>query len=243
MCGRDDATEQTDKLTLFGLTRQEAAIYRFLCTEHMPQTGYEIAKQTGISRSNVYAAVSALTEKGAAYMLEGSPARYCAVAPRDFCAGYIRRLSDVAEEIERELPAAPPQTDGYITVSGRRRIVETARRMLGTVKGRVYIAADGDFINDIRNELASLLSQHIKVVLITPAAESCPDGATVLTADCGRGQLRMIADGACVLTGDVSRDDTPCSCLLSSKAHLVNLVKESLKHQIALIQFGENNTY
>ena len=231
---RDDATEQTDKLTLFGLTRQEAAIYRFLCTEHMPQTGYEIAKQTGISRSNVYAAVSALTEKGAAYMLEGSPARYCAIAPRDFCAGCIRRLSDVAEEIERELPAAPPQTDGYITVSGRRRIVETARRMLGSVKGRVYIAADGDFINDIRNELASLLSQHIKVVLITPAAESCPDGAT---------QLRMIADGACVLTGDVSRDDTPCSCLLSSKAHLVNLVKESLKHQIALIQFGENNAY
>lgn len=209
-----------------------------MCAENAPRTGYEIAKQTGISRSNVYGAVMALTDKGAVYRLEGAPARYSAVAPRDFCAGYLRRLAETAEEIERELPAAPPQTDGYITVSGARHILETARRMLLGVKGRVYIAADGAFLSDVREELEMLIRRHCRVVILTDDRQSCPEGATVYPADTGRGQLRMIADGACVLTGDVTRDGTPCSCLYSSRDALVQLVKDSLKNRIELLRMA-----
>ena len=43
----------TERLTEFGLTRQEAAIYECLLTEGKT-TGYEVAKQIGISRSNAY---------------------------------------------------------------------------------------------------------------------------------------------------------------------------------------------
>ena len=48
----------------YGLTRQEAIVYHRLLTDGK-QTGYEIAKATGISRSNAYSALAALTEKGA----------------------------------------------------------------------------------------------------------------------------------------------------------------------------------
>lgn len=53
----------------FGLSRQEALLYQNLLS-HGKQTGYEIAKETGISRSNVYSALSVLVEKGAAYVQE-----------------------------------------------------------------------------------------------------------------------------------------------------------------------------
>ncbi len=53
-------------LSEFGLTRQEAVIYQNLSKNGM-QTGYEVAKQTGISRSNAYNALAGLVEKGAAY--------------------------------------------------------------------------------------------------------------------------------------------------------------------------------
>ena len=42
-----------EQLMNFGLTRQEAAIYECMLTEGKI-TGYEVAKQIGISRSNAY---------------------------------------------------------------------------------------------------------------------------------------------------------------------------------------------
>ena len=57
----------TEDLTEYGLTRQEATIYAcLLCQGSM--TGYEIAKDTGISKSNVYTAVKELVQKGAAVL-------------------------------------------------------------------------------------------------------------------------------------------------------------------------------
>ena len=46
-----------DKLMLFGLTRQEASIYLCLAA-NAEVSGYEVAKITGISRSNVYNALA-----------------------------------------------------------------------------------------------------------------------------------------------------------------------------------------
>ena len=48
-----EEAEFTEKLLLFGLGRQEALLYRCLL-QSGELTGYEAAKLTGISRSNVY---------------------------------------------------------------------------------------------------------------------------------------------------------------------------------------------
>ena len=50
-----------EQLTLFGLSRQEAAIYLCLL-KNEELTGYEVAKLTGISRSNVYNGLASLVE-------------------------------------------------------------------------------------------------------------------------------------------------------------------------------------
>ena len=60
----------TEKLVQFGLTRQEANIYMCLL-RNKDLSGYEVSKLTGISRSNVYSALAALVDEGAAYLMEG----------------------------------------------------------------------------------------------------------------------------------------------------------------------------
>ena len=55
-----------EQLMNFGLTRQEASIYQCMLTEGKI-TGYEVAKQIGISRSNAYNSLASMTEKGAVY--------------------------------------------------------------------------------------------------------------------------------------------------------------------------------
>ena len=51
-----------EQLILFGLSRQEAAIYLCLL-QNEELTGYEVAKLTGISRSNVYNGLASLCDR------------------------------------------------------------------------------------------------------------------------------------------------------------------------------------
>ena len=82
-----EQNQYVEYLLHFGLTRQEALIYVELLVKGK-QTGYEIAKETGISRSNVYSVLAALAEKGAAYVIEESAKRYISGKSR----GVLREL-------------------------------------------------------------------------------------------------------------------------------------------------------
>ena len=53
--------DNVERLMEFGLTRQEASIYQCLLTEGKV-TGYEVAKQTGISRSNAYNSLASMRQ-------------------------------------------------------------------------------------------------------------------------------------------------------------------------------------
>ena len=92
-----------EKLLLFGLGRQEAAIYLCLLKQE-ELTGYEAAKLTGISRSNVYNGLASLVEHGAAYILEGTSTRYTAVGLSEFCENRLRYLQRTKEELEKNGP-------------------------------------------------------------------------------------------------------------------------------------------
>ena len=71
-----------ERLMEFGLTRQEAGIYGCLISEGKT-TGYEVAKQLGISRSNAYNSLASMTEKGAAYLVEeGTTKKYVPARPQ-----------------------------------------------------------------------------------------------------------------------------------------------------------------
>ncbi len=75
--------DNVELLMSFGLTRQEARVYVLLLGEGA-LSGYEAAKRLGISRSNAYAALAGLVDKGAAYMAEEQAVQYHAVSIKRF---------------------------------------------------------------------------------------------------------------------------------------------------------------
>ena len=104
--------EITERLMHFNLTRQEATLYLLLLKAGR-LTGYEAAKQTGISRSNTYTALAGLVEKGAAYIMEeGKVTRYTPVVPEEFCNNKIRRLTEQRDELLKELPGVQNEAEG-----------------------------------------------------------------------------------------------------------------------------------
>ena len=224
-------------LTNFNLTKQEATLYVLLLKAGQ-LTGYEAAKQTGISRSNTYTALAGLVEKGAAYVLEeGKVTRYTPVAPEEFCSNKISRLEEIKQDILQQLPVLASDAEGYITIKGEQEIINKLRNTVLQAKERIYVSGNLRLVELLRQELTDAITRGLKVVIIGDKAYQLA-GAICYGTTKKSEQIRLIADSRTVLTGDLE-DAEDSSCLSSCKRNLVDLFKEALKNEIALIKLTE----
>ena len=224
-------TKIIDILTEFSLTRQEASIYAALLN-HGDMTGYEVAKDTGFSRSNVYAALNALVEKGAAYLVEGEATKYRPVEIKTFTSNKIAELKKSAEYLEKHGPQKVVSAEGYITIVGAKNIRNKMREMLSKTELRLYLMAPAQIVKDFEEELKRLVSEGKKIVLLTQ--DYSLKGAKVYNTKVDEGQIRFITDSAYVLTGELT-DDEHNTCLYSGQKNLVEVMKEALKDKISLL--------
>lgn len=225
-------------LTQFTLTRQEASIYLTLLSEGN-LNGYEVAKITGISRSNTYTSLAALVEKGGAFVTEGSTIRYTSVPIEEFCNNRIRKLQEIKQELINSIPQKRDGVEGYITIKGKSHILNKMRNMISEAKERVYISVSEQILDFILAEIKHAIDKDIKMTLITNVP-FCLEGATVYFAEKSRQQISLIVDSTNVLTGDID-DGEYSTCLYSKKKNLIDLLKDSLKNEIKLIEMMKGN--
>lgn len=222
-----------EMLTGFNLTRQEASIYlTLLSTGEL--SGYEVAKITGISRSNAYTALANLVEKGCAFVIDGSVTMYTPVKVEEFCENRIRKLQDTKKSLLNVVPEKREEVCGYITIKGQNHIVDKMKNIISQAKHRVYISSSWDIISLVAEEIEAGIKRGIKMVIISPKPVAV-EGATIYVKDELNNQIRLIADSTDVLTGDIE-DGENSTCLYSRKKNLVDLLKESLKNEIKLIE-------
>lgn len=220
-----------DSLNDFGLTRQEGTIYSTLLN-HGEMTGYEVAKDTGISRSNVYAALTALVEKGAACLIEGESTKYRPVEITLFTSNRISELQKTAAWLKKHAPRKVIACDGYITIIGEKNIKNKIRQMLAETELRLYMMASADLLSEFEGELAEIVKAGKKVVLLTKGFKLA--GAKIYETKPEPGQLRFITDSSYVLTGELTGDEHD-TCLYSGQKNLVEVMKEALKDKITLL--------
>lgn len=223
-----------EELIEFGLSRQEASIYVELI-KHGKMTGYEISKETGISRSNVYAAAAELVTKGACYLEEEESSKYVPVDLEVFLSNRIKSLQKKADFIIAHKPAEVTDAVGYITIKGSENIKDKFRQMIEATQARIYILAASDIISIFKDELESLAERKIKIVILSDGFEM--KGAKIYKTKVEKNQIRFIADSSFVLTGQFT-GSVEDKCLYSGQENLVSVMKEYLKNKIFLI---ENN--
>lgn len=223
-----------EELTCFGLSRQEASIYIELI-KHGKMTGYELSKETGISRSNVYAACSELVSKGACYLEEGESTKYIPVDLEVFLNNRINRLKEKSDFIIAHKPAEVVNADGYITIRGSENILDKVKQMIECTGARIYLLASSKIIENFESELISLTKRNIKIVILSDGFEM--KGAKIYKTEVEPDQIRFISDSTFVLTGQFS-GSVEDRCLYSGQENLVSVMKEYLKNKIFLL---ENN--
>lgn len=227
-----DETNIIEKLMLFGLTRHEAQVYLVLLKDK-ELTGYEVAKEIGVSRSNVYNALSGLADKGAAYLMEGNVTKYTALPVEEFCGNVIKNLTSEKEYLQKNMPSKKDKTEGYITIQGVQNIRNRIASMLKQCEKRLYLLTSVTILEQLEPELTEAIDRGIKVVIITDETYN-REKAIVYHTNVEEGQIRFITDSAYVLTGMMTGHKTD-TCLYSGQENLVTLFKESLKNKITLI--------
>ena len=213
-----------EKLMQFGLTRQEANIYLCLL-RNKNLSGYEVSKLTGISRSNVYSALACLVEEGAAYLLEGETNKYTAVSVEEFCQNKIRRLNILKQELMSQIPQIGEDSDGYITLSSPRHIMDKIYNMLEHVEYRIYLSIPQEYLESFRAHLEKLIAQEKKVVLLlNELPDSEIKGSITYLKQKKDRQLRLIVDSSYVLTFEMTGNITD-RCLYCGQKNFVYVFK------------------
>lgn len=220
-------------LAAFGLTHQEAKLYTAL-HGHGAATGYELARLAGISRSNAYASLSSLEAKGAANIIDGKPQRYQAVPIAEFCANHIRTLGEMRDVLERELVLVDEDESPYLTIKGGANIVNKIKTIIEATRKRIYLAMPAHLLRRFVPPLEELTGGGGKVVVVTDAGLRVA-GAMVHHARQLSGSVRVIADSSMTLAGELDGSDS-CTCLYSMKKNLVNLIRDSIRNEIRLIE-------
>lgn len=226
-----------EKLLQFGLGRQEALIYLCL-VKNGELTGYEVAKLTGISRSNVYNGLASLVEHGGAYVIEGVSTKYIAVTMEELCDNRIRYLKRVKEELLKNGPKPMEASEGYITIEGYRHICDKIHHMLRGTKQRIYFSAAAEFLEGWQEEIEALLAREIKVVLIAERPPSFAGCVIFYQSNVNREkQFRLIIDSEYVLTGEAAGNGGDTG-LYSAQKNFVNVFKEAMSNEIKLIEMS-----
>jgi len=227
-----------ERLTQFGLTRHEASIYLTLISEG-DLNGYEVAKATGIARSNTYTSLASLVEKGGAFVIEESTIRYTPVPIEEFCENKIRKLQESKEDLIKSIPKKRDVVEGYITIKGETNILNKLKNMILEAEERVYLSVSVQILENMLSDIKNAIGNGIKMVIITNGPFYL-EGATVYMAEQPLQQIRLIADSTNVLTGDINNGEYS-TCLYSQKKNLIDLFKDSMKNEIQLIEIMKGN--
>jgi sugar-specific transcriptional regulator TrmB len=223
-----------DALAKVGFTRHESELYLILCKEG-EMSGYEAAKLSGISRSNAYLALAGLAEKGGAHRIEGETMRYAAVPIAELAANLRREFEETLAYLVQNIPDRSEPSNSFLTVAGEKQVVAKIRQIINQARERIYLALSRAELEFFAPELASAAGRGLKVALITETRPGVEGAIWYRRERQQAGQIRLIADSAVVLTGEL-RLSQIANCIYSRNLILVQLIKDSLTNEIQLIE-------
>jgi HTH-type transcriptional regulator, sugar sensing transcriptional regulator len=222
-----------DSLMKSGFTKHESVLYITLCKEG-ELSGYEAAKISGLPRSNAYLALAGLVDKGGAFRIEADAVRYVAVPVKELIFNLRRHLNAALDFIEKNAPIKETPKDPYITIKGKRNIINKMKYTIGSALERIYISISETDIEYFIKDISEAKDRGLKIVIISSPNFKF-EGATVYHNDKQIGQIRLITDTTNVITGEILGEEDS-TCLYSRNKNLIQLIKDSLTNEIKLIE-------
>lgn len=223
-------------LQKLGFTPIEATIFITLC-KNGSLTGYEVAKLSGISRSNVYAALYSLQEKGKCQVSEGEPTKYIAISKEELLLSTEREMKQTLNEIREYFPTAIEIHEPYVTIKGYENVINKIKNSILLCKSHLYLLCSSTSAELFKEELITI-SKYCRITIICETDFFLSPNIIIYNRHKDPIGFHMIIDTQSVITGDLAIEHA--QCLSSKNASLVRLMRESFVTELDMIALKQH---
>jgi sugar-specific transcriptional regulator TrmB len=158
-----------DALQELGFSQYEARCYVGLLNKE-PQTGYAVAKATGVPQPKVYEALRKLVSRSAAFELAGTPTRFVPTPPTvlldELESGVANRLGEARRAAADLVEEGAPAVEVLASLNQWPAILQAAVRLIENSQQRIYVSASAAQLADISAALQQALDRGVDVVVL-----------------------------------------------------------------------------
>ena len=133
-------------------------------------TGYELAKNSGIPDSKIYAVLSKLLEKNVILALDSEPVRYAPIPPNDIIARMKGDYLQTFDSLHKSLNAVyqnEQTTDHYIwNLSGRQEIMRRIMEFIDQSQNSIYLSIWDEEVNGIKESIYRAHERGVKMSIV-----------------------------------------------------------------------------
>ncbi|MBP1965107.1 TrmB family transcriptional regulator [Paenibacillus aceris] len=158
-----------------GFTELEAKCLHVLA-ECGTQTGYEIAKELGVSRSNVYSALQKLAEKGAVLTSHGEPTHYQSVPIEEIGERVEAELQASIRYVKEHMPKQDAHRSEYFSLEGDVKVLDRIRTELRKAKEEALCDLWAQEAQLLKEELRQVPARGVRLLVSTIGDAALPGG-------------------------------------------------------------------
>ncbi|KEK22353.1 TrmB family transcriptional regulator [Bacillus gaemokensis] len=155
-----------DLLKKIGLSDLEARCYMTL-HEEPGISGYEVAKRVSVSRTNVYAALRSLTDKGACRSIEGETVLYDAVPIEQLLRLVQTEFEQTSKALIENLKPSPKPAPAFYNWQGSKALEKTVQRAIVNAEASIVVDIWAEDVRYVEESLLLAESKGVSVILIT----------------------------------------------------------------------------
>lgn len=229
----------------FNFSKTEALVYMdLLANGHL--TGYQIAKNIGLSRSSVYNALNTLYRRGVVFLLPGENNLFRALEPNVLVPRLKREYEEAAKALEAGLShlEMPKQDGRYLNIEGRENILTKASELIQSAKQDLFINTDFDpkLVGDLLVEASfkgvrCILFTFNEIAIPLPGIELYSHGIQ-LNGAYPSTRLMLTADMNQTLIASMEHESKYIGTFTENRL-LARIVAEHIHHDIYLLKLKE----
>jgi sugar-specific transcriptional regulator TrmB len=158
-------------LSELGFSQYEARCYVGLMSAE-PQTGYRVAKVTGVPQPKVYETLRKLVSRGFVVETGSEPTMFSAVPPevllRRLEENFEKRIDDARDSVRAlassELPSELEHVERFASYRG---VLRGAEQAIALANRRIYLSASADELDGLASALVDAVARDVDVVVLT----------------------------------------------------------------------------
>ncbi|MDO7907108.1 helix-turn-helix domain-containing protein [Paenibacillus sp. JX-17] len=232
-----------ESLRKLGMSELEAKCYLVL-HEKSHVSGYEVAKHVSVSRTNVYAALRTLHEKGICRQIEGEPVLYEAVPIKQVVRLLQTDFDRTSRLLVEELSAPPSAPPFFANWKGDKLVQQTIRRLIANAERNVLVDVWAEDLPQMEEPLLEAERRGVSVHVIVMGEYRTQLQHVIIhqRPASAPGQIRhfsLLCDQEAALIGSLG-SSAEASLLESNHPSIIDQLKNAYVHDVVILQIEQD---